>query len=221
MPRRIVDLTFPIHEGMTTFPAHWHPFVEVSVMGRHGIENRETRKVVMGTHTGTHCDAPRHFVPGGKTVDQLPLDALVGPALCLDLSDCRPLQEVDVKDLERRLGDRRPERLILRYDWSEQWGQMRYYTSHPFLSEDAARWLVDHGVRLLAMDTPMPDDPRNAQGSDPDSPVHKIVLGHGVILTEYLCNLKELRQAEFELIVLPLKIVEGDGAPARCIAIES
>lgn len=69
MPRRIVGLTFPIHEGMTTFPAHWHPFVEVSVMGRHGIENRETRKVVMGTHTGTHCDAPCHFVPGGKTVD--------------------------------------------------------------------------------------------------------------------------------------------------------
>lgn len=161
MPRRIVGLTFPIHEGMTTFPAHWHPFVEVSVMGRHGIENRETRKVVMGTHTGTHCDAPCHFVPGGKTVDQLPLDALVGPALCLDRSDCRPLQEVDVKDLERRLGDRRHERLVLRYDWSEQWGQMRYYTSHPFLSEDAARWLVDHGVRLLAMDTPMPDDPRN------------------------------------------------------------
>lgn len=85
----------------------------------------------------------------------------MGPALCLDRSDCRPLQEVDVKDLERRLGDRRHERLVLRYDWSEQWGQMRYYTSHPFLSEDAARWLVDHGVRLLAMDTPMPDDPRN------------------------------------------------------------
>lgn len=69
MSRNIIDLTFPIHEGMTTFPVHWHPIVEISVLGRHGIENRETRKVLLGTHTGTHMDAPRHFIPDGMTVD--------------------------------------------------------------------------------------------------------------------------------------------------------
>ena len=90
MTRRIIDLTYPIHEGMTTFPAHWHPVVEITVLGRHGIENRETRKLILGTHTGTHCDAPRHFVPGGKTVDLLPLDIFIGPAFVMDFSDSRP-----------------------------------------------------------------------------------------------------------------------------------
>ena len=221
MARRIVDLTYPIHEGMTTCPSHWHPIVEVTILGRHGIENRETRKVVLGTHTGTHCDAPRHFVPGGKTVDMLSLDTLIGPAFVVDFSNSQPGQEVDVADFERQLGNRRPERVVMRFDWSAHWGRMEYYTDHPFISQAAAQWLVDRGVRLLAMDTPMPDNPAHGRGSELDSPNHKILLGSGVILVEYLCNLKELRQREIELIVLPLKILEGDGSPVRCVAIES
>ena len=63
-----------IEEGMQTFAAHWHPFVEITQLGRHGIENRESRKLTFGTHTGTHIDAPRHFIPGGQTVDRVPLE---------------------------------------------------------------------------------------------------------------------------------------------------
>lgn len=218
--RRIVDLTYPIHEGMTTFPSHWHPVVEVTILGRHGIENRETRKVVLGTHTGTHCDAPRHFVPGGQTVDDLRLETLIGPAVVVDLSKSCPSQELDVADLEKELGRREVERLVLRFDWSDHWGTREYYTAHPFISEAAARWVVDRGVKLLAMDTPMPDNPANGWGSDRDSPNHKILLGSGVILVEYLCNLRELSRSEIDLVVLPLKIKEGDGAPARCVAVE-
>lgn len=221
MARRIVDLTYPIHEGMTTFPSHWHPVVEVSILGRHGIENRETRKVVLGTHTGTHLDAPRHFIPGGETADMLSLDTLIGPAFVLDFSNSHPLQELDMKDFKRQLGSRRPERLIMRFDWSDHWGKMKFYTDHPFISQDAAQWLVDRGVRLLAMDTPQPDNPAHGSGNEPDSPNHKILLGKGVILVEYLCNLKELRQLDIELIVLPLKILDGDGSPVRCVALES
>jgi kynurenine formamidase len=220
MSRRLVDLTFPIHEGMTTYPSHWHPLVEITLMGRHGIENRETRKLLLGSHTGTHCDAPRHFVPGGQTVDALSLQTLIGPALVLDFSKVHPKQELDVHDLEVKLGNRNPERLVLRFDWSEQWGKMEYYTDHPFLSQAAARFLVDRGVALLAMDTPTPDNPQHGRGSPVDSPVHKILLGSEVILVEYLCNLKALRQQDIDLIVLPIKIVDSDGAPARCVAIE-
>lgn len=220
MARRIIDLTYPICEGMTTYPAHWHPFVEISLLGRHGIENRETRKVVLGTHTGTHCDAPRHFIPGGSSVDQLPLEMLIGPATVLDFSQSRPLQQMEVSDLERQLGPKRPERLLVRFDWSDRWGKMEYYNDHPFFSLTAARWLVDQGVRLVGMDTPTPDNPKHGRNSELDSPVHKILLENGVILVEYLCNLRELRQQEIELLVLPLKILDGDGAPARCVAIE-
>jgi kynurenine formamidase len=220
MPTRKIDLTFPIHEGMTTFAAHWHPFVEVTQLGRHGIENRETRKLVLGTHTGTHCDAPRHFIPGGSTVDQIPLDVLIGPAAVVDLSSIAPRSAVSARELDARVGGRTIERVVLRYDWSDRWGTSAYYRDHPFLTEEAGEWLLEAGVKLVAMDTPMPDNPANGYGSALDSPLHKLLLGRGVVLVEYLCNLREIRARDIELLVLPLKIVDGDGAPARCVAIE-
>jgi len=221
MSKRIVDLTFPIHEGMTTFPVHWHPMVEISIMGRHGIENRETRKVLIGTHTGTHMDAPRHFIPTGRTVDEVPLETLVGPAIVVDFTFAKRFQELEASDFEKQLGTQLPERIVMRFDWSDQWGKGDYYSDHPFISEKAADWLVKKGVKLLAMDTPMPDNPANGRGTPNDSPNHKILLGQDVILVEYLCNLRALKTREIELIVLPLKIQGADGSPVRCIAIEN
>lgn len=220
MSRRIIDLTYPIHEGMTTYPRYWHPKVEIKQLGRLDIEGRETRRVMLGTHTGTHCDAPRHFIEDGQTIDLIPLDILIGTAVVFDFSKKRPLQEIAVSDFEEHLGNNIPERLVLRFDWSDYWGTSEYYKNHPFISIDAAQWLVGKGMRLLAMDTPTPDRPSNIKDITKDSPVHKILLGKGIVLVEYLCNLKELKQSEIELIVLPLKIVDGDGSPARCIAIE-
>jgi arylformamidase len=214
----IVDLSYPIHEGMTTFPVHWHPTVEISQLGRHGIEGRESRKILLGTHTGTHIDAPRHFIPGGPTIDQLPLDLFVGPATMIDFSFARPLQEMQISDFENQLGKAAPDRLVLRFDWSDRWDSADYYKSHPFVSEAAARWLVQRRIRLLAMDTPQADSPMNGRGAPLDSPVHKILLGAGVIKLEYLTNLRRIRRREFELIALPLSIRDGDGSPVRCVA---
>ncbi len=218
MTNKIIDLTYPIHEGMTTFPVHWHPIVEITQMGRHGIEGRESRKISIGTHTGTHIDAPRHFIADGATVDQLPLDLFVGPATLVDFSHAKPMQEMQIEDFERQLGEERPRRVVLRFDWSDQWGKIEYYTKQPFISEDAARWLVTRGVRLLAMDTPQADSPLNGRGSAKDSPVHKILLGADVIKLEYLTNLRAITCRHFELIALPLNIRDGDGAPVRCVA---
>lgn len=219
MSRRIVDLSFSIHEGMTTFPVHWHPVVEITQLGRHGIEGRESRKLLLGTHTGTHVDAPRHFIPGGATIDELPLDIFVGPATVIDFSHAQPLQEMQIADFASQLGDARPERLVLRFDWSDHWGTPRYYAEQPYISDDAARWLVARGIRLLAMDTPQADSPRNGRGAQRDSPVHKILLGAGVIQLEYLANLRQLDVTEIELIALPLNILAGDGSPVRCVAV--
>jgi kynurenine formamidase len=146
---------------------------------------------------------------------------LIGPAFVIDFSKSQPFQEIGVVDFEEALGDRRPERLIMRFDWPVHWGTLTYYTDHPFVSQDAARWLVERGVRLLAMDTPMPDNPKHGRGTELDSPVHKLMLGDGVILVEYLCNLEQLEKQDVELIVMPLKVQEGDGAPVRCVAIET
>lgn len=217
---KITDLSLTIEEGMMTFPTHWHPVVEITILGRHGVEGRETRKLVLGTHVGTHADAPLHFIPKGNGIDQVPLDVLVGPAQVLNFAPCHPLQEIDVPQLQEKLGGKVPERMILRTDWSEYFGRMPFYTQYPYLTENAAQWLVENGVRLIAMDTPSPDNPAHSRGTAKDSPNHKVLLGAGVVLVEYVCNLKSLTSRDVELIVLPLKLKDCDGSPVRCIAIE-
>jgi arylformamidase len=217
---KINDLSLPIEEGMMTFPTHWHPVVEITILGRHGIEGRETRKVVLGTHIGTHADAPRHFIPNGRTIDEVPLEILIGPATLADFCGCPPLHEIDIPELKRELGGKIPSRLILRTGWSQYFGDLKFYNEYPFLSESAAQWLVDEGVRLIAMDTPSPDNPVHSRGTQKDSPNHKVLLGAEVVLVEYLTNLKSIGAREVELIVLPLKLKGCDGSPARCVAIE-
>jgi arylformamidase len=225
---KIVDLSLSLHEGMMTFPTHWHPVVEISILGRHGIEGRETRKLVLGTHTGTHADAPLHFIPNGKGIDEVPLETLVGDATVVNFAPAKPLQEIGIPALKEALkaaakqnsGAGVPARLILRTDWSDHFGQMPYYDSYPYFSQDAACWLVDGGCRLIAMDTPSPDNPAHSRNSGNDSPNHKTLLGAEVVLVEYLCNLRSLTRPVVELVVLPLKVKGADGAPTRCIAIE-
>ena len=221
MAQQIIDLTMYIDEGMQTFAAHWHPFVEITQLGRHGIENRETRKIVMGTHTGTHMDAPRHFIEGGETVDNIPLGQLVGPATVIDFSYAKDFQQMEVEDFEKALHDYPTERLIVRFDWDKQLGKSRYYSDHAFLSEDACKWLVQNGCRLIALDTPQPDNPKNGRNGPKDAPNHKILLGSGVVIVEYLVNISQIQNSVVDLVVAPLKIKEGDGAPVRCFVIEN
>ncbi len=219
MSKQIIDLTMHIEEGMQTFPTLWHPFVEITQLGRHGIENRETRKIVLGTHTGTHIDAPRHFIKNGKTVDEIPLETLIGTATILDFTHCGPGYEVGVEELKSAIGNKPIQRIILRFDWDKYLGTMDYYTKSPYLSYTAATWLVEKGCALLGMDSAMPDDPRNGKGSDNDSPIHKILLSNEVILLEYLVNLKSITEPVFEIIVAPMKIKGADGSPVRAMAI--
>ena len=217
---KIIDLSLSLQEGMMTFPTHWHPVVEISILGRHGIEGRETRKVTVGTHTGTHTDAPLHFIPNGKGIDEVPLEVLVGEATLVNCAPAQPNEEIGVPALKEKLGTKVPTRLILRTDWSDHFGQMTYYNNYPYFSQEAARWLVDGGCRLIAMDTPSPDNPTHSRNSGNDSPNHKVLLGSEVVLVEYLCNLRSLSKPVVDLVVLPLKIKGADGAPTRCVAIE-
>jgi len=220
MTNRIVDLSMNIEEGMQTFAAHWHPFVEITQLGRHGIENRESRKLVLGTHTGTHMDAPRHFIRDGKTVEEIPLDQLVGRASVIDFSHAKNFQQMEISDLEEALQGRPVERIIVRFDWDLQLGTNEYYSDHAFFSEEACQWLIDNGCRLIALDTPQPDNPKNGRHAPKDAPNHKILLGNGAVIAEYLINIRDIRSPEVTLVVAPLKITAGDGAPARIFAIE-
>ncbi|TMP74745.1 cyclase family protein [Pseudoalteromonas sp. S1608] len=217
---KITDLTMLLEEGMQTFAAHWHPFFESTQLGRHGIENRETRKIVLGTHTGTHIDAPRHFIADGETIENIPLAQLNGPARVIDFSNLADKHEITRDELILALGSQCPVRLVARFDWDLKLNTNEYYTDHAFFSEDACQWLVDNGCKLIALDTPQPDSPLNGRGAEKDAPNHKILLGAGVVIVEYLINIRSIESEEFTLIVAPLKIKGGDGAPVRCFAIE-
>ncbi|MEZ6107340.1 MAG: cyclase family protein [Pirellulaceae bacterium] len=158
MSRRIVDLTLTIEEGMTTFPVHWHPFVEITMLGRHGMENR--RETPAARCSGpiparTHRRA-RHFIRDGETIENIPLDPMVGPAAVLDSLTRFDHHEVDLKQLQAAIGDRPLERLLLRFDWDRHLRTNAYYSNHPFLSEEACEWLVARGCRMIAMDTRCP-----------------------------------------------------------------
>ena len=212
----IIDLTMPIAEGMMTYPAHWHTRVKICQIGRYGVEGRETRELVLGTHTGTHVDAPRCVIENGRTIDDISLDHLCGRADIIDLRSCVNLRSglpVADRHLES-LPDVSPV-VVLRYDWDQNLETGKYYHGHPYLSGPAVKLLIARGCRLLAMDTPSPD-----QSDDDLMPVHKILLESGIILVESLVNLHRISVPDFDLIVAPLKIKGGDGAPARVFAIE-
>ncbi|MFQ5717370.1 MAG: cyclase family protein, partial [Nitrospinales bacterium] len=104
--------------------------------------------------------------------------------------------------------------------WSRRYAEPDFYSRSPFLSRECCRWLVEKGVRVLGMDTPSPDNPADDREAKVDSPNHKILLGGGASLVEYLCNLDQITSARVELIALPIKIQGGDGAPARVVAVE-
>ena len=217
--RRFVELTMPTEEGMPTFMAPWHPLVEISLMGRHGYEGRQTHRIVFGTHTGTHMDAPLHFIPGGRSIDQVPLEMMIGQATVLDMSGLEDKHEVSLEELKQALAGRPVERLILGFGWDRMAGQLAYFYDHPFLSEEAASWLVEQGCRLLAVDTPQPDNPVNGRGSPKDGVVHKILLNARVALVEYIINVPQIKAEQCTLVVAPLRVARGDGAPARCFSI--
>lgn len=216
----VVDLTHPIFEGMVSFPSPNHPAPEVTILAQHEQQGRMTRRLVLGTHTGTHADAPLHFVPGGAAIDSIALDRLVGPAQVADLSGTEPLTEISKSRLEGALGGppRHP-RVLLRFGWAQRFVDQGFYTDSPFLSRECCRWLVAEGVDVLGMDTPSPDDPRLGQGAEEDSPNHHVLLGAGVVLLEYLANLDRLAHGEVFLVALPLPVVGADGAPMRVIAL--
>lgn len=218
---KIIDLTHTIEEGMTTFNAYWHPLVQINQIGRIGQEGRETRKISMGTHTGTHIDAPLHFVESGKGIDQISLDRLFGPVKIVDFSNVPKAYGITVKDLKKNsLG----ERMLFRFNWCKYWGTKNFYKDYPYFEEEAAQYLVDNNVKLIGIDTPSPDDGRimldsNSYGTEIDSPVHKIFLKNEVLLVEYLANLEMADcKLEWNIAVMPLKVKNADGAPARvCI----
>jgi arylformamidase len=212
-----VDLTQPFHEDVPHSPAQPPPSFETLADVRDGGVN--VQRYHATTHVGTHVDAPRHVVPEGATIDDLALDRFVGEGVVLDVPQATT-EELAVADVEVATGTEevRPGDIVL---FHTGWGGnylSSEYRPYPWLSTEVAEWLVAREARLVGVDTPSPDRPRAFR---PDGwtayPVHRTLLENGVLIAENLA-LDGVAGERIELYGFPVKIRNGDGAPARFVA---
>lgn len=179
-------------------------------------------------HGYTHIDSPRHFVPDGKTSSDVPLEATIGEAAVVDISDIEPLQPVDAALIAPRAGHVRPGDIVLlraRWDERRKLHSREFWTDSPYMTRDACAWLLDRGIKALAPDFPQDFPIRGLlDGQRPDKAdfvSHDVLLRNGVILIEYTCNHGRIARDRTTVYALPLRIPDSDGCPARVIAVES
>ena len=207
---RIIDLTLPLSDGDRG--------VSITPARRLETDGWNATTLSLYSHCATHMDAPIHFGVTDQTIDQLPVDKLIGPAWVVNLDPGEPRQLIEPRHLGVIADKLQPdESLIIRTGWSRYYGQPAYRDELPRLSEDLARWCVDHKVRMLGVEPPSVADVNNAKEL---TAVHSILLGGGIIVIEGLTNLDKISKDKVTLVALPLKITDGDGAPARVLAIE-
>jgi len=215
---KILDLSLLLHEGMPTYPSPWHPTVDVHQIGRIEMEHRRSYSVTLGTHTGTHMDSPAHMVKDGITIDQIPLETIVGQAKVLDFSNKGRCDKITLEDLKQcGTALEKGDRILIKTGWYKEWGSNAYYDRWPYITAEAARYMVDAGIIFLAMDVPSPDDPLSDTGYGKASPIHDIFLQNGVILVEYLNRTLEITSDTVKITALPLRVRGVDGFPSRVI----
>jgi arylformamidase len=174
-------------------------------------DDANVSRVNMGVHSGTHVDAPLHFLAEGDPVDQLDLKTLTGRAYVLDLTD---IDLIDAQALKEAEIPARTRRILFKTRNSELWsqGETRFQENFVAISADGAQFLVDRGVRLIGVDY------LSVAPYDDGITTHKILLSAGVAIIEGL-NLSHVDQGRYTLYCLPIKISESDGSPARAILI--
>jgi arylformamidase len=209
---RYIDISLPISPDLPAWPGA--PSVEFARrldIGRGDAVN--DTNMYCNVHTGTHIDAPLHYLPDGLSAADISLDALIGPAVVVDLSE---IDVVTAETLERLNLPASTQRLLLRTRNSRLWveGVREFRTDYVALTVDAAQWIVDHGLRLIGMDY------LSVQRYHDGPETHLILLRAGVVIVEGL-NLAEVLAGEYELICLPLRLVGAEGAPARAILRQS
>ncbi|MCH2517997.1 MAG: cyclase family protein [Dehalococcoidia bacterium] len=189
----------------------------------HESHTRSNTKLTMATHIGTHVDAPYHFHPDGTTVDDMPLERYMGPALLLDLRQSAqrktPISVADLEQAGAAPGTVKDNIVVLFTSWAHnESGKEGFYSDGPYLSTEGAGYLARHEVNAVAVDFPIDKHPPTPQSTMSDFPVHRLLLGLGIPLIENLINLDQLVGLNFELWALPLKLKGGDGAAARAVA---
>lgn len=206
-PPRLLDVSVRLVPGMPVYPGN--PEFEFAPVHRiaDGHSSNHSR-VVMGTHTGTHVDAPLHFFDGRPGVDQMPLELLIGRVRVIDLPHRGGITQAHLA----AAGLREDLRVLLRTPNSALWNTTDgFHTDYTYITEDGAKFLVDQGVKVVGVDYLSVEQFKKA-----GAPAHHVLLGDGVIIIEGL-NLSDAEAGPYEMYCLPLKIANADGAPARVV----
>lgn len=207
-----VDLTQTIENGMTIYVGDAVP--KISSYKRLEKDGVNLTVFTLGSHTGTHVDAPMHFVKGGKTLDQLPAESFVGEATVLDFSNIKAGKEITASDLQEHASDVKKGDIVLLYTGlSRRWGDPRARRTITYLGGEGARWLVERGAKAVGIDY------LSVERFGAKVPVaHVTLLSHGVPIIESLNkNLSRFTGQRVLLFCLPIKLGGRDGAPARAI----
>jgi arylformamidase len=208
LSEKIVDVTLPIDSHLPVWPGD--PAVLIEQSSSVNADSLITNSTIRASlHLGTHIDAPRHFNPLGWTIDQIPLDLLVGAVQVVEVPDVARI----TKKVLARLTIKNPTRLFFKTRNSFFWQEfpLRFHKEFTAFSQDAAMFIKDLGTRLVGIDYLSLD-----LFNDKSLPAHKIFCEANIVGVEGL-NLNQITEGMYQCICLPIKISAGDGAPARVL----
>jgi len=207
--KKIIDISLPVKTGMTIYPGN----APVLISSWHSIQKGDSSNLSLlslGSHTGTHIDAPFHGHMEGKTLGQIPLSVFVGKCKVFDFESSKEAVTLeDIKSRQIEKGDR----ILLRTSNSVR-GMDTFYDDYVYLSGEAAEYLAEKEVVLVGIDSLS----IKQRGSKDNRP-HSALLSKDIPIIEGL-NLKDVSSGEYELYCLPLS-VDIDGAPARVVLIDN
>jgi arylformamidase len=202
-----LDISIRLHDGML----HWPGDPEVRINRVADVEKGDGHtisEICMGSHSGTHVDAPRHFIRGGTSVDEMPFDVMMGEARVIEISDELAIKREELEKIVIRPG----ERILFKTRNSPRvWKTGSFMSDYVYLSLDAAKFLAERQVKMVGIDY-LSVGPYEQDGKI----VHETLLKNGVWIIEAL-DLSGVSAGKYYLVCLPLKIAGGDGAPARVV----
>jgi arylformamidase len=209
----VIDVSLAIAPDLLVWPGNPGVVIEPASRISRG-DSSNVSEIRLGSHTGTHIDPPFHFLDDGATADELPLEVMMGEATVADLrGTAGPIGPDELAGLSLN-GE--VTRLLLRTDNSALWAAdpPAFPDGYVSVSAGGARWLVDHGIRLIGIDF-LSIEARGASGH----PTHRTLLEAGVVILEGL-DLSGVAPGAYTLVCFPLKIAGGDGAPTRAVLLE-
>lgn len=209
---KIHDISLTISPSLPVWPGD-PPIVLEQVESIDKGAESNTSRLIASVHSGTHIDAPHHFLNDGRTVEQIPLEMLTGPCYVMQLPD--GVEAITAEALEGIALPDETIRILFGTRNSRLWarGETAFQEDYVAITEDGARWLVEHGVRLVGVDYLSV-----APFTEP-APTHETLLRAGVVVVEGL-DLSSTPRGFYTLYCLPLKLLGSDGAPARAILIQ-